>query len=222
VSSIFLVRLRRERRYIEHIYQYVGKRRVERHPESHVFSTKTAAEQFALTALPSVNPFRLDYGLEDGEIGFRVSSYPELQLNIPKLTAAIEAEGLAVPEWWKEDAWIGWWEQIRQEHTSQELVSLQIRLGLPNWSGNPFHGAWIGSWPDTIHLDYHVPYQTLYELAKAKALPEMPSPEVGVSVWELWWDETAPRMTDAQKAALWRLLDPQPWEIVEVELESER
>jgi hypothetical protein len=35
-----------------------------------------------------------------------------------------------------------------------------------------------------------------------------------------WWDETAPRMTDTQKAALWRLLDPQPWEIVEVELEE--
>jgi hypothetical protein len=27
-------------------------------------------------------------------------------------------------------------------------------------------------------------------------------------------------MTDEQKAALWRLLDPQPWEIVEVELEG--
>ena len=40
--------------------------------------------------------------------------------------------------------------------------------------------------------------------------------------WVSWWDENAPRMTDGQKTALWRLLDPQPYEIVEVPLETAR
>ncbi|MCX6369443.1 MAG: hypothetical protein NTX57_22460 [Armatimonadetes bacterium] len=36
------------------------------------------------------------------------------------------------------------------------------------------------------------------------------------------YDDAFHCLSDEQKAALWRLLDPQPWEIVEVELEVGR
>jgi hypothetical protein len=135
MSLVFLVRLRRERRYIEYIhdtYRAVEKPRIKRQPETSIFPTLERAEQFAVRAVPLANPFLCAYG-----------------------------------------------------------------------------------------LIYQLPYSALYHYARCENLPDMPTLKANLESWELWWDETAPHMTDAQKAALWRLLDPQPWEIVEVELELE-
>ena len=38
-----------------------------------------------------------------------------------------------------------------------------------------------------------------------------------MQIWMDWWDANKDRMTDAQKAEIWRTLAKDPWEIVEVE-----
>jgi len=79
----------------------------------------------------------------------------------------------------------------------------------------------IGSWDYHLHLPYEIHLSSLIMLVTECQLP-LPDVPSGAKNWEFWWDENAPTMTDDQKAALWRLLDPQPWEIVEVELEDGR
>ena len=41
-----------------------------------------------------------------------------------------------------------------------------------------------------------------------------------VSDWQIWWDANAPAMTDAQRAAVWFALVPNPYLILKLELEG--
>jgi hypothetical protein len=132
--------------------------------------------------------------------------------------------GIEQPEWNDEPkSWAFWWDVITLEKTDCERQELRTLLELPDWSENPFTLTSIHLDSETIHLSYTVPFEVLNEVLTRLELPLPIFPEShGAGPWSLvhWWDKNAPRMTDEQKAALWRLLDPQPWEIVEVELEG--
>lgn len=221
MSAIFLVRLRRERRYISHIYDKEPSRRfVERHPEAHVFASHPSAERYVAHATPSGNPFCLEEGcFEEDSLLF---SYSNGALYLATLVAAIDAAGLAPSDWWDEAAWEPWWDQLSHERDGVALGALRAQLGLPNWEENPFRQAQLSYSADMLYLCYPLPYQTLQTLIEKAALTPLPTPQSRQVLWEIWWEHNVTQMTDEQKAALWRLLDPQPWEIVEVELEVGR
>jgi hypothetical protein len=219
MSTIFLARLRRERRYVSHIYDKEPSRRfVERHPEARIFASHPSAERYVAQATPTTNPFCLAEGcFEEDSLLF---SYSNGALPMATLIATIDAAGLAPPLWWDEATWEPWWDQVRHERGDIGLDALRAQLGLPNWGENPFRQAQLSYSADMLYLYYPLPYRTLQALTEEATLTPLPAPQSRRVLWEIWWDENAPRMTDEQKAVLWRLLDPEPWEIVEVELEG--
>jgi len=82
-----------------------------------------------------------------------------------------------------------------------------------------------------------IPLETLYGLIEQVGLP-VPSPNlplhpnrIGYNEGEIrigdisplyaWWDDHSPLMTEGQRAALWSLLDPFPYEIITIPYEKD-
>jgi hypothetical protein len=50
--------------------------------------------------------------------------------------------------------------------------------------------------------------------------PQWDDDEASVEGWQKWWDKTAPTMTPEQKRVVWLFVVPEPYQIVEVEIEE--
>lgn len=117
--------------------------------------------------------------------------------------------------------------------SSRAAAEVYVQTHLPLWQ-NPFDSAAIFTTRhDGIEVwryEEYLPDNTrtiLWELFTAELtqlglpFPVLPHSDDEDEIQEnlrRWWDTTP--LTEEQKAALWRLLDPEPYEIVEVELEA--
>jgi hypothetical protein len=228
-QTLYLVRLRSVFR-VREIYDV----RVDRLPAEALFATREAAESYIATHLPLAhNPFaRMEHTLSVESQGqFIVTSEYEGETPVTQfyewlpLLGHIQEAGVELPDecGWNPDVWPLWWDIVTSEMSCEEKDNFRVRLGLPNWAENPFAVADFDIGLQTLGLFYKIALADLRALIQNwdTPLPNLPPPftlSVNDLVW--WWEHNAPHMTDEQKAALWRLLDPQPWEIVEVELEG--
>lgn len=228
-QTVYLVRLRAVFRLCE-IYDV----RVDRIPPEAIFASRTAAEHYTQTQLPlSHNPFARtneSFFVDEGRINFdpytseeATSRHYDPSVFLERLAQA----GIEPPDDWDYEpkSWALWWEVATLEMSPEQKAKLRQDLELPDWSENLFERALVSLYDD-IALSYMVPLDMLEECATRWGLtpPYIVAPhslhsERATSLVH-WWDQNAPKMTDEQKADLWRLLDPQPWEIVEVELEG--
>jgi hypothetical protein len=233
-QALYLVRLRSVFR-VREIYDV----RVDRLPAEALFATRQTAEEYVATHQPiTYNPFaRTDETMSvDLERGMICVDFYDQDKSTSRVldcflfTERLAQAGIELPDEWDQEprTWGLWWDVITLNMKAQECDELRRQLELPTWSDNPFTRTFIYLDQGAIHLSYAIPLAALNDLVTGYGLtlPEL-SERTGsdfraaeISLVS-WWDETAPRMTDEQKAALWRLLDPQPWEIVEVELEEE-
>lgn len=233
-QTLYLVRLREVFRLRE-IYDV----RVDRIPPEAIFATRQAADSYTKTHLPLANnPFaRTNETLfvkpEEGMIYVDMLGGDDATSRCYDYFTFIERlvqEGIDPPDDWdfEPKTWGQWWDVVNRGKDSKQKSEIRQRLQLPDWGENPFTRARVTIAED-VCLTYTVPLVELNNLIHSWGI--IP-PEIAQStgswhdLWAAedslvnWWDENAPRMTDDQKAALWRLLDPQPWEIVEVELET--
>lgn len=227
-QALFLVRLRAAyRRVCDYSCQRVVGAGAQ--PRA-TFTNRIAAERYCQSQSPTdVNPFRRNdffcHSQEEPREGVVFANYSGARhrMNAQTFFGVLESQGWPPPEehWeWEDGCWVPWWEALHKDGSAEERESNRVLLGLPDWGANPFaHMDRCGDvpwpiWESTYRIDSDEVREFLsrYEISQPKIDSE--------SGWENWWDETAPTMTDEQKAALWRLLDPQPWEIVEVELEG--
>jgi hypothetical protein len=81
--------------------------------------------------------------------------------------------------------------------------------------GDPFESE------DDVFVEMPLPQFCTWIESLGLASPRMSSEKDEANqILHDWWDETVPHMTDEQKHALWSWCDPEPYEIVEVELEE--
>ena len=200
------------------------------------FTTRGDAERFCQNHSPiEVNPFRRnDYFLstreDDGErIIFSNYSGARHNMNWQTFFGVLEAQQWSPPEEdWEPANWVSWWDVLCARWSAEERENNRVLLGLPNWGKNPFtHMDWCGDaiwpiWESTYYLDSTELVNFLDHCGISPPTSGTKWERDSEKQWVHWWDKTAPTMTDEQKTALWRLLDPQPWEIVEVELEDGR
>jgi hypothetical protein len=232
-QTLYLVRLRSVFR-VREIYDV----RVDRLPAEALFSTREAAEGYIKTYLPLAhNPFaRTSGSLSVSVDGNFLTTYEENAENSPavyycdwnRFRERLQRAGIESPEECMLNPAL-WWDDVRARETPEQVAHLRELLEIPDWGDNPFEVADVYPY-ERLEFSYFVPMIRLMILIRQLGLetPKIaePLPESWQSLWGAesrlvsWWDETAPRMTDEQKAALWRLLDPQPWEIVEVEFEG--
>lgn len=227
-QTLFLVRLRSAYR---RVYDYESQCIVGAGSQPRAtFSNRLAAEHYCQNHSPiEVNPFcRNDFfchSHEDGSEGMVFENYSGVRhrMDWQVFFARLRDQGWSRPEeYWEKASWIPWWDALCAGGSAEERETNRVLLGLPNWGENPFaHMDWCADsdwsvWESTYYIDSKEigAFLDRCGISQPKADSE--------SEWEVWWDENAPRMTDEQKAALWHLLDPQPWEIVEVELEVGR
>ncbi|MBB6048910.1 hypothetical protein [Armatimonas rosea] len=217
-QTLYLVRLRSVFR-VREIYDV----RVDRILPQALFASQDAAEHFVQTNIPiEHNPFLRD-GLWSVNVGTDWIDFMEIlwERDLTWFLEKLQEIQLPSPEVYQWD-WTLWWCEVTKNLKEQDKSRLCAWLELPPWGESLFAPeSYYISMDGYVRLWYGIPLSKLIEYLTSHglSLPDMLS---GTKNWEFWWDETGPRMTDEQKAALWRLLAPQPWEIVEVELEKEK
>ncbi len=218
--SLFLVRLREGLR-VRFDYDV----RVERTKPHTIFPTRTQAEQFVHFHVPTdCNPFARDIEALYIDVGSQkivINEDDDLlkwRCNWLDLVDAIQDAGAERPEIVWPEGWEPWWDTL----TPEQQAKLRLSLKLPQWSENPFTMAEIYIERD-FEMDYAVPLGLLDKLVAewGCTLPvfrEEEALEKNIELLVHWWEENTPQMAEAQKTAIWRLMDLQPFEIVEVPL----
>lgn len=218
--SLFMVRLREGLR-VRFDYDV----RVERTKPHAIFSTRTQAEQFVHSHMPTdCNPFARDIEALYIDVGSQkivINEDDDLlkwRCNWLDIVDVIQDAGANLPEVRWPEGWEPWWDTL----TPEQQAKLRLSLDLPNWSENPFTMAEIYIERD-FEMDYAVPLGLLDKLitewgCTLPAFREEEALEKNIELLVRWWEENTPQMAEEQKTAIWRLMDLQPFEIVEVPL----
>jgi hypothetical protein len=206
-----------------------------------IFTTKTEAESYVRTHYPIyLNPFAntKELSLKNGWLSRRylapdwVSEENYLVhdgrgLSVTDLCMRIAAEGYEPPEmaeYCSLKDWREWWEEATCHLPLSKKQALKQQVGLVTSATNPFdtlHIHLARGQDDEVWIDFDgshtIPFERLIELADSFGLP---GPEVfmGVSLYT-WWESIQAKTTDVQKAVIGKLVDPYPYEIIEVGLE---
>jgi hypothetical protein len=228
-KTLFIVRLRKTHRLFQD-YRTNHIIRPTRAAET-VFSSRDHAEAFAQEQTPvdvnpfgSVNELSFDNGiftrqyLENNGNGIWASEYNEeiRKTNLPVPTMA---------ETYTTTNWIQWWDSATQDMTIAEKQKLKSRLTIAAVYSNPFDWTIIKN--DLNRGDSWIEDVKLHEFTQSeleKQLAPLPIPYLETSHNELdharnkWWELHKNQLSDSQKAGIWKLVDPYPYEIVEVEL----
>lgn len=207
-----------------------------------LFATCAEAEDYADTHVPiEANPFGNNYELtlRQGHLLRRYRSphwitegnyiqHDGSGLSISELCQTIKEEGYSPPEiaaYCSRSDWKKWWEKTMQHLTVAEKQLLQQQLGLFTSSTNPFHSPYIQItegqnnevWIDLVGI-HVIPLERFTELiAPYELRPEDRWGNLSPSLYS-WWEANRSQMTDAKKEQIWDLVDPFPYEIIEVEL----
>lgn len=236
-KSLFQVRLRKAHR----IYRSWECPRVDRPAREMeaVFTTFSEAQHFIAQNVPVyTNPFGKNYelGINDGVLS-RSYILPEWQ-NIPQplrihgcdLASSIRAANLEPPfsaSCCDLAEWEDWWSDTTWGMAQYEIEQLKHRLGISVLCQNPFRWAYVfqvseHSYDTCIEFsNYHmVPLTELQNLVQSFSLTitEISKSHQSNRILFLWWETNASKLTDSQKAEIWKPVDPYPYEILEVEL----
>lgn len=206
-----------------------------------LFVTRSEAEDYADTHVPvDVNPFGNNHELtlRNGQFLRRYRNpdwitdsnyamHDGTGLSVCDLCWAIKRAGYSPPgmaHYCSRIDWLEWWEQTTQHLALREKQRLQQQLGIFTASANPFNSPYIQMTPDQddvwidltgIHI---IPLERLSELIAPYELRQHDrwgSLDPGLYSW---WEANRSQMTDAKKEQIWDLVDPYPYEIIEVEL----
>lgn len=239
-STLYLVRLRTPHR----LQASPHTAKIIRHSKDFeaVFATRAQANEFAATSTPICpNPFG-DYEISTSEgIIFRSYAFSD-QLHLPwalryrkrirgyDLAASIRSANLEPPLFASccdLSEWQEWWDDITWGMATEEIDQLKHQLGISVLCTNPFRWAEVSRISnddyDTyiVFKDHHAVFlEELQNLARSFGIPSPEVPEFyrAPRALVLWWEEYAPQITDIQRAQIWRLVAPYPYEILEVEL----
>lgn len=200
-EPVYVVRLRRAFHEAKAVY---SRRRSVITPNVRCFRTLEEARRYAVSVLPSHNPFDT-LALQTGEF-----EYMDDDADIPVGALTVSA---APDE-------MTWEYYVRADGT--------IRRGFfeAPYEGDGEDGGEDAppdfDAPDSDAPDRIVREDELIEAVRAAGLsPAAPLPNESsvLARWRAWWDATAPAMTAAQRAAVWRVFTDNPYLIVRVEAE---
>jgi hypothetical protein len=179
------------------------------HPEG-AFTTRAAAERFALDCVPMVNPFAV-LGVYPHPEGFYVYNEPREMENTyfvsnQALNKVVNSMGLKPPKYI-----LSW--------SSSLFLWLIILLSWMLWAKMRGHKYVIETIILTAILVLTVIYKFVQFVQRKKRTAT--NRETNLQKWVQWWEENASSMTPDQKCAIWELLaNGKLYEVIEVEFEG--
>ena len=248
--SLFIVRVRACHRLYESSWSLRSASekskmiRVENEFEK-VFTSIRLAEDYIDSNYPvDINPFGHNYEVSVfGGIFQRFYCSPEWRSNFPpfrdwvqgtasELCEKIRQAGFEPPEkpdYCSQKVWKDWWESSTRSLSLLGKESLKTKIGIRTTHTNPFDCLsvfFVEGQDNAVWLEFSDVHELLMEelveivesfgLSIRSALEEK---DIVLGLF-VWWEEHKMNMTTLQRAQVWKLVDPFPYEIVEVPLEG--